>query len=103
MDCVLGLVAALGALLGTIVGTVVGYGIDHEQDPRVEGSALVIALPVVAIVAWYVGVAAGSAFESFVRRFRPAGEGSVTSHDARLKVREKSIDRYDIPRVFFCG
>ena len=77
MDCLFGLLAAVGAVLGTVIGALIGYASDPKQ-PRADGPWLLAVVPIAAYVA---GAAVGSALDSSVRRFRPAGESDVLSHD----------------------
>ena len=63
VDCVFGLVMALGAVIGTVIGFV-----SHPEEPRFDGPWLLVVVP---IAASFVGGAIASAFEIVIRRFRP--------------------------------
>jgi hypothetical protein len=79
VDCVFGLVMALGAVIGTVIGLVIGY-MSHPEQPRFDGPWLLVVVP---IAAYFGGVAIGSAFDILIRRFRPPGEADVLMHDGR--------------------
>jgi hypothetical protein len=78
VDCVFGLLMALGAVIGTVIGLVIGF-VSHPEHPRFDGGWLLLVVP---IAAYFVGGAViTSALDMLIRRFRPEGEADVLMHD----------------------